>query len=171
MSTPTPNESSGTEGAELLSAVLALLAREHVLTLACHDAQGSWAAPVFFALDGADLVFLSSPLARHSLALQHERRCAGAVHAPAADWEHITGVQLAGDVQELDGSEATRVRAVYEQRFPFVATGGDGLTAALQRSRWYRLRMDEAVLIDNTRGLGRRLRWTCPTDCDAGTGT
>ena len=33
------------------------------------------------------------------------------------------------------------------------------LAAALQRSRWYRLRLDSAVLVDNRRGLGARQRW------------
>lgn len=144
---------------DVLAAVLALLAQEHVLTLACHDAEGPWAAPVFYALDGEELVFVSSPRTRHSLALAASPRCAGAVHAPATDWQAIAGVQLAGHVRELGDDEAAAARALYERRFPFVAGGDATLAAALQRSRWYRLRLDSAVLVDNRRGLGARQRW------------
>ena len=147
------------EADEVLSAVLALLAQEHVLTLACTDAQGPWAAPVFYALDGEELVFVSSPRTRHSQALAASPRCAGAVHAPATDWQDIAGVQLAGTVRELADEAATAARGVYERRFPFVAGGDATLAAALQRSRWYRLRLEEAVLVDNRRGLGARQRW------------
>lgn len=139
--------------------VLALLAREHVLTLATQDAAGPWAAPVFYALDGEDLLFVSSPRARHSAALAEGSRCAGAVHAPAAAWQQIAGVQLAGSVRQLEGEEAETARAVYTRRFPFVAEGDPALVAALARSAWYRLRIDEAVRVDNTRGLGQRERW------------
>jgi len=144
---------------EALAAALALLAEHHVLTLASHDANGPWAAPVFYALDGESLVFVSSPRSRHGLALAADPRCAGAVHAPATDWQAIAGVQLAGTVQLLDGDEAALARARYERRFPFVAGGDATLAAALQRSRWYRLAIDEVQVVDNRRGLGARQRW------------
>lgn len=144
---------------DALAAALALLAQQHVITLASQDAQGPWAAPVFYALDDESLVFVSSPRSRHGLALAATPRCAGAVHLPATDWQAIAGVQLAGMVRLLDGDEAAQARALYEHRFPFVAGGDPTLAAALQRSSWYRLAIDDVQVVDNRRGLGARQRW------------
>lgn len=161
-STPPPEDD-----AELLPAVQRLLTQGHVLTLACHDAQGCWVAPVFYAHEGLDLYFLSSPRSRHAAALAFDARCAGAVHAPAQRWQDIAGLQLAGTVAALDGPAAAHARQVYALRYPFVdgADGGDeALALALRKSTCYRLRVDQLVLVDNTRGLGARRGWTRPAD-------
>ncbi len=161
---PAPTDPSPED--DTLAALQAQLAQGHVLTLACHDAQGCWASPVFYAAEGLDLYFLSSPRSRHSASLAFDRRCAGAIHAPAQRWQDIAGVQLAGEVVLLEGEAAARALQVYERRFPFVADeaspGQQALAAALNQAGRYRLRIDEAVIVDNTRGLGARRRWTRP---------
>lgn len=146
--------------------LLELLSQFHVLTLACRDAQGSWAAPVFFAHDGLDLFFMSSPASRHVRSLAFDPCQAGAIHGPADDWRSIVGLQLSGKVEPLAGAGAAMARAAYERRFPFVAGPGGqadaALAKALQKAGWYRLRIERAVLVDNTRGLGQRLQWDRP---------
>lgn len=142
--------------------LLAQLAHGHVMTLACQDEQGAWASPVFYAHEGTDLFFVSSPRSRHIRALAFNPRCAAAIHAPTQDWQQITGVQLTGEVRALDEADAAHARRVYERRFPFVASAGapgGPLAPALQHAGWYRLRIDEAALTDNRRGLGQRRSW------------
>lgn len=160
--TPTPPR---TDETLLLADVQRQLAQGHVLTLSCHDAQGCWAAPVFYAHAGLDLYFLSSPRSRHAAALAFDARCAGAIHAPAQRWQDIAGLQLAGTVVALDGEAAAQARQVYALRYPFVEgaeSGDDALAQALRKSTCYRLRVDQLVLVDNTRGLGARRSWTRP---------
>ena len=151
---------------DALARVLELLARFHVLTLACRDAEGSWAAAVFFASEGLDLYFVSSPDSRHARSLSFDARLAGEIHGPADDWRSIVGLQLSGEVQRLAQAEVPGARRCYGARFPFVDSGQGTadreLDRALAKAAWYRLRIDEAVLIDNTRGLGQRLRWAAP---------
>ena len=142
--------------------VVELLSQHHVVTLACHDERGAWAAAVFYAHDGLDLLFLSSRSSRHIRSLAHDARLAGAIHGPAQDWRTILGLQVSGIVDELSGAELDAARQRYAQRFPFVGDGADAdpaLSAALRKSACWRLRIDEAVVVDNTRGLGSRQRW------------
>lgn len=145
-----------------LARILELLTRYHVLSLACRDAQGTWAAAVFYANDGLDLYFMSSPGSRHARSLAFDPCLAGVIHGPAEDWQSIVGLQISGKAEELPAAEHASARALYGRRFPFAAEGSADpkLAQALQKAAWYRLRVAEAVIVDNTRGLGQRVRWT-----------
>ena len=89
---------------KLPTPVAAYLRQHHVMTLATQGADGPWAAAVFYAEDGDDLVFVSSPNSRHCHDLAQEPRCAAAIHADAADWRSIQGIQLEGAVSALEGA-------------------------------------------------------------------
>lgn len=164
---PEPRDPANVEPASreiVLARMLDLLAREHVMTLACRDAQGTWVAAVFYASDRLDLYFVSSPTSRHARSLAFDARLAAEVHGPAADWHAIVGLQISGTVEEIHGAEAAAARCLYAGRFPFIDGAGStpdpALARALEKVAWYRLRIDDAVLIDNTRGLGRRASWS-----------
>jgi len=138
--------------------VTGYLAQHHVMTLATHSADGPWAAAVFYALHGDELVFLSSPKTRHCTDLAHDARCAAAIQAQPEDWRAIRGVQIEGRVEELHGEELAHARDAYAERFPFVRPAGapGAIVAALARVRWYRLRIARLWFIDNARGFGDR---------------
>ena len=140
------------------SRILELLERCFVITLACHDDQGCWAAPVFYAHRDFELFFTSSPASRHARALGFDAHVAGAVHGPADDWSAIVGLQVSGVARALSPAEADVARDVYGRRFPFVASD-PRLAAALRSSGWYGLVLDEVALTDNARGFGQRARW------------
>ncbi len=109
----------GSEHAETLRE---LLADRATLTLACGDERGPWAADVYFVRVGTGLYFHSSPQSRHSLAFAADSRAAGTVHAEAAGWRDIRGIQLEGAVHEVGGkAEKVRAIAAYVLKFPFAA--------------------------------------------------
>ena len=139
----------------------ACLARHHVMTLATQGGDGPWAAAVYYAVDGDDLIFLSSPTSRHCRHLAEDPRCAAAIHTDTDDWQRIQGLQLEGMVSELDGLDRQRAQQRYAQKFPFVhpERAPDSITQALARVHWYRLRMSRVYFIDNERGFGRRLQF------------
>ncbi len=142
--------------------VMDLLAQHWIITLSCHDKQGCWASAVFYASDGFDLYYLSSPSSRHSTSLAFDNRLAGAIHHNATDWTSIVGLQVSGTATVLDHAEAENARQLYERRFPFIANAHDeagDLSRALRRTRCYRLSLDRAVVIDNARGFGQRMEW------------
>ena len=134
------------------------LARHHVMTLATHGAQGPWAAALFYARQGDDLIFVSSPTSRHCSDCAVQPRCAATIQAQPQDWSGIQGVQVEGEVSELQGDERGLARQRYEERFPFARPGGAvaQIAAALARVRWYRLRITRLYFIDNRRGFGQR---------------
>lgn len=146
---------------QLPQEVADVLARHHVMTLATHGADGPWAAAVFYAVHGDDLVFLSSPTTRHCIDLVHDARCAATIQSQPADWRAIQGVQIEGRVDQLRGEAQGRARDVYAERFPFVRPAGApaAIVAALARVRWYRLRIARLYFIDNARGFGDRQRF------------
>jgi len=139
----------------------ACLARHHVMTLATQGGDGPWAAAVFYAVDGDDLIFVSSPTSRHCRHLAQDPRCAATIQPDADDWRRIQGLQLEGIVSELGGRERERAEQCYGQRFPIVRPGSapEPIAQALARVHWYRLRIGRLYFIDNARGFGQRLQF------------
>jgi len=138
---------------------LAYLAGHHVMTLATAGPRGPWAAAVFYANEGFDLYFLSSPSSRHATDLRANAAAAATVQEDYSDWRAIRGVQLEGRVEELAGDEAERARARYGEKFPVARAGADTPTpiaAALAKVRWYRFAASRAFWIDNAAGFGKR---------------
>src|SRR5690606_9597726 len=81
---------------------------------------------------------------------------AATIQEDYADWQDIKGIQLEGRVSELLGEEREAAVARYKARYPFVATAGPEMAAALARVSWYRLRPERLYFIDNSKGLGHR---------------
>lgn len=135
---------------------LAYLADHQVLTLATHGADGVWAAAVFYAHDGFDLVFLSADSTRHARHLRENPWAAGAIQEDYLEWTAIRGIQLEGTVQHLEGASRETAMTLYGRRFPFVAQPYGQIAQALARVAWYRLTPRRLYWIDNSQGLGRR---------------
>lgn len=142
----------------LPAAVADCLALHHVMTLATHGPDGPWGAAVFYARDGDDLVFLSTPNSRHGQHLALDARCAATIQSEVNDWRSIRGIQLEGHVAELQGDERVRAQQCYGEKFPFVrpASAAPAIVQALARVCWYRLRIERLCYIDNRFGLGQR---------------
>lgn len=130
----------------------------HVMTLATQDAEGPWAAALFYACDGEELVFLSAPASRHGRALAQDARCAATIQGQEQDWRGIRGIQLEGVAVQLAGEERERARRLYAGRFAFVRPeqAPAAILEALARVQWYRLRVQRLYFIDNRRGFGKR---------------
>ena len=145
--------------ATLPDAVAAYLREHHVMTLATQGADGPWAAAVFYAHEGAGLVFLSAPTTRHARNLAADARCAATIHDDVDDWQAVRGVQLEGVVRRLAGDDARAAQRLYGGKFPLVADLGRAplaIAEAFARIRWYRLDAARVHLIDNRRGFGHR---------------
>jgi uncharacterized protein len=146
---------TGTPGSRALD----FLAAHGVMTLATHGEEGPWAAAVFYANEGFDLYFLSSPASRHCRNIASTPAAAATVQDNHTEWREIKGVQLEGEVVELSGDAAARARALYGEKFPIVrpspSTPGP-IADALEKVRWYKLAAARAYFIDNSAGFGKR---------------
>jgi hypothetical protein len=132
---------------------------EHeTLTLCCVDADGPWAADVYYVRVGSSLCFFSSPDSRHSRAFAADPRAAGTVHGRAEAVRDIRGVQADGRVESVEPPvEAARVAATYLARFPFAGPLLAGAAAALRgKVRLYRFVPGRLWFVDNGERFGTR---------------
>ena len=139
--------------------VAAYLAGHHVMTLATQGPQGPWASAVFYAGDGASLIFLSAPGTRHCRNLVRDNRCAATIQEDYREWSQIKGIQLEGRVIELQGDEEKRAQRLYGEKFPVVGAVADvppAIVKALAKVRWFRLVPEHFHFIDNSKGFGHR---------------
>lgn len=138
---------------------LAYLRAHHVMTLATASVDKPWAAAVFYASEGFELYFLSSPETRHGAAIGQEATVAAAIHEDYRAWPEIQGIQLEGRARRLEGAAREAALACYAAKFPFVRAQADAapeIERALQRVAWYRLVPSSLYFIDNSRGFGHR---------------
>ncbi|MEW5987985.1 MAG: pyridoxamine 5'-phosphate oxidase family protein [Chloroflexota bacterium] len=143
-------------GGQLREQALAYLATHHVMTLATHGPLGLWAAAVFYANDGFELIFLSAGHTRHAQNLAANPHVAATIQEDYADWPSIKGIQLEGTVRQLAGEEQAAAVALYQRKYPFIAQAEPAIQAALARVSWYRLTPERVYFIDNSQGFGRR---------------
>ncbi|HYA67033.1 MAG TPA: pyridoxamine 5'-phosphate oxidase family protein [Burkholderiaceae bacterium] len=135
------------------------LASHHVMTLATQGTDGPWAAAVLYVNDAEHLFFLSAPSSRHCRNLSQDARCSATIHEDYDDWRQIKGIQLEGQVSELQGEEQDRARRLYARKFPIVgglAHTPLAIAQALARVHWYLLRPARLYFIDNSQGFGHR---------------
>ena len=140
--------------------IISYLENHNVMSLATTGADGPWASAVFFANEGLDIYFLSSPTTRHALNLAGDARVGATVQEDYARWELIKGVQLEGVAKRLNDDATGHARALFEKKFPFVGSdqAAAQIAAAMQKVGWYRLSPSRAYFIDNSKGLGHRDR-------------
>lgn len=141
---------------KLRQQVLAYLADHHVMTLATQGEDGVWAAAVFYANDGFDVIFLSAAHTRHAENVAHNEQVAVTIQEDYRDWAEIKGVQCAGVVSLLTGIEQATAVALYLQKFSFLQHAPPPIRAALDKINWYRLRPQLLYFIDNSKGFGHR---------------
>ena len=129
------------------------------MTLATQGPAGPWAAAVFYANNGFNLYFVSSPASRHSRNLAVQPAVTATVHEDYLDWREIKGIQMEGTVAQVSETEQTRVRELYGEKFPLAGDSPYALApiaAALAQARWYKLAAVRAYFVDNSAGFGHR---------------
>lgn len=135
------------------------LAGHRVVTLATHGPEGPWAAAVFYANDGFNLYFVSSPASRHSRNLAAHAAVAATVHEDYHDWREIKGIQVEGTVEQVSAAEEASIRELYGKKFPLAADPASApaaIAAAFAKVRWYKLAAARAYFVDNSAGFGHR---------------
>jgi uncharacterized protein YhbP (UPF0306 family) len=136
---------------------LAYLECHHVMTLATSGADGPWAAAVFYVNDAFDLYFLSATSTRHMVNLQRDPRVAATIQEDYRKWSDIRGIQIAGNVRQIEDGEQADVIQRYQQKFPIVGDDApEDIARAMARIAWWKLTAERVYFIDNSRGLGHR---------------
>jgi uncharacterized protein len=134
------------------------------MTLACCMQQKPWAADVFYARQGFDLIFFSSPSSRHSAVFAANSLAAATIHGDYRGWKEIKGLQMEGQVERVTGARArARSLTTYLKRHPFVREFfSDAEAVSLDVARkmagvdLYAFRPLNILYVDNSAGFGTR---------------
>jgi len=149
---------------ELEKIIIEFMDRNTTITLACCQQDEPWAAAVYYARQGLDLVFFSSPSSRHSQAFGRNPRAAGAIHGEYSRWEDIKGLQMEGRVESIDSSWAlAKAIATYLRRYPFVrqffsdpGSISAELATKMAKVALYVFRPESIRYVNNEAGFGNR---------------
>ncbi len=141
---------------------LDLLERQKTMVLAVSENNLPWVAPVYFVFQSPGLYFFSSPRSRHIQAMTSCCHAAGAVYADSDRWQDLRGLQMLGDVHEVEDRRQTMsITARYLVKFPMaiklLASGNESTTDLKSRVRLYGFRPIEIHCTSNTLGFGRRI--------------
>ncbi|MDQ7783744.1 MAG: pyridoxamine 5'-phosphate oxidase family protein [Desulfomonilaceae bacterium] len=134
------------------------------MTLATCSQGIPWAAAVYYARQGLDLIFFSSPASRHSEILSTNPRAAATIHGEYDRWQDIKGLQMEGTVEQIRSTWAlARATAAYLKRYPFVrqflADPGSVSTLAaakMTKAALYIFRPERIFYLSNEEGFGNR---------------
>jgi hypothetical protein len=147
---------------ELEQQILDYLQSHNTMTLATCAGDLPWAATVFYASDGLQLYFFSSPDARHSVNLSANSRVAVTIQEDYKDWRAIKGIQLEGKVMLVDGViDKAKAMAVYARKYAdviklFTDPSSGVFHKAFLKVKFYRVVPDKVLFIDNEEGFGKR---------------
>ncbi len=148
------------------AAALELIHGESTLTLATHDEQGPWSAPVYYVFLDDRFYFFSSPQSRHIRHIENHGQAAASIFRRADSWQEIRGIQMQGVVERLQSAAMSlKPIAAYLKRFPFTRDffpdiRSPGLQDFLSRfkARLYFFAPTSVYYTDNRFGFGSRQR-------------
>ena len=132
------------------------LRTHHVMTLATVDEKGTWAAALFYAECGLNLIFLSAGHTRHAQNIKANNRVSATIQENYQNWEDIKGIQFEAYVRRLEGNEKEVAIEMYLEKFPIIKKPASQIQAALTKVNWYELQPEVIFFINNAKGLGHR---------------
>jgi uncharacterized protein len=144
------------------SQALVLLRSAKTMVLAVDGGDGPWAAPVYYLFASPGIYFFSSPRSKHAQALRQCSRAAGAIFADSDQWQQIQGLQMTGQVEQVQGTArrlgiTTRYLAKFPQAKKMLMPGQSPLEGLAARVNLYVFWPSEIHCTDNRKGFGRRV--------------
>lgn len=150
--------------AELAQTVTSFMDSLTTMTLATCDHGKPWAAAVFYARQGFNLVFFSSPNSMHSAILAENPRAAATIHGAYEEWQDIKGLQMEGFVEPITSTwKLAKATAIYVKRYPFVRQFlsdpgfvSTEIATKMTKVALYIFRPESILYLSNEAGFGNR---------------
>ncbi len=147
---------------DLKQQILNYMESHNTMTLGtCHEGV-PWTATVFYASDGLELYFFSDPNSRHCQNMKSNPRVAVTIQEDYGDWRKIKGIQLEGEVVEVESTiEKAKAMAIYARKYSeiikiFTNPGSGALYRAFLKVKFYCVKPQRVLYIDNEQGFGKR---------------
>jgi uncharacterized protein len=149
---------------ELEETVIRFMDSHTTMTLGGCLEDKPWVAAVYYARQGFDLVFFSSPRALHATIFEQNPTAAAEIHGECERWQDIKGLQMEGRVEAITTPVAlAQGTATYLKRHPFVRELFSGavavttdMVAKMSRVRLHVFRPENICYLDNQQGFGNR---------------
>jgi uncharacterized protein YhbP (UPF0306 family) len=147
---------------ELKQQILNYVEGHNTMTLGTCQGEIPWAATVFYASDGLRLYFVSAPDSRHCQNLKANPRVAVTIQEDYKDWRQIKGIQIEGEVVELNSLiDKGKAMAAYARKYPevmklFTDPGSGIFYKAFLKVKFYGVVPKRVFFIDNEQGFGKR---------------
>ncbi len=149
---------------ELSKTVTDFMDRFTTMTLACSHEAKPWTAAVYYARQGFDLVFFSSPNSLHSTIFADNPLAAASIYGDYKLWKDIKGLQLEGRVEKITGARAlASATSTYLKRHPFVkeflsdpAAISSEVAGKMSKIAMYAFRPESIFYVNNEAGFGNR---------------
>ena len=123
----------------------------HVLTLATSVGNNPYCANCFYVYDGDEaLIFASEEHTKHIQDAFQNKQVAASVVLETKIIGEIQGVQLCGELEELEGEELQSANKIYLKAFP---------DAVLKSTPLWVIRVSYIKMTDNRLGFGTKLIW------------
>jgi len=127
--------------------------KHNTLTLATEKNHEIFAAALFYVPidNGKSLVFVSDPKSEHIKNLKYNQKCAATIQENNLDWRNIKGIQLRGEIEIAE----EKYWENYLNKFKYI-TNNETLTNAMKKVNLYKLKIQWARFIDNSKGFGNK---------------
>tara|TARA_B100000959_G_C14879819_1_gene582036 strand:+ start:627 stop:1064 length:438 start_codon:yes stop_codon:yes gene_type:complete len=127
--------------------------KHNTLTLATEKNHEVYAAALFYVPidNGKSLIFVSSPKSEHIKNLKYNQKCAATIQGNNLDWRNIKGIQIKGEIEIAEKEYWEN----YLNGFKYI-TKNEVLIDAMEKVNLYKLKIQWARFIDNSKGFGNK---------------
>jgi uncharacterized protein YhbP (UPF0306 family) len=120
-----------------------VLEKGYLMSLATHDDGGVWAAVVIYFSDGLNIYWMSDPDVRHSKAILHNPKVAGAITASTKGEKNL-GLQFEGIAEKIEGVNYDLAKKYYAKKGKLEPKEDDDV---LEGDSWYVIKPSKIQLI------------------------
>jgi len=114
------NKAEGVSKEQLRKLAGNLIEGQSTMTLATAQKNAAWAAPVYYVFFKSSFYFFSDPGSRHIEESLAGGQASAAIHASAASWKEIRGVQMSGSIDMVSRKlEVVETIGKYLKKFDF----------------------------------------------------
>ena len=133
--------------------IKAFLQKHNTLTLATERNHEVFSAALFYVSvdNGKAVIFVSNPQSDHIKNLENSKKCAATIQENDLDWEKIKGIQIKGTIELAE----EKYWEIYLNEFEYISKS-EKLKSAMKKVELYKLNIEWARFIDNTKGFGNK---------------
>ncbi len=144
---------------DLAGRIAIFLDAHHVMSLATCGRSGPHAANLFYARDGASLLWVSDRRSTHSTNIGANSPVSVTIAPDCSNFDDIRGLQMFGDAHRIsDAAEQNSARAMLEKRYPVLRRLSDRpmINQAYSSAEAFRFVPTRIIMIDNRRGFAHK---------------